>query len=77
MVGLTDHLISEAVRLALKHGLPAYDAVQLATAMFTGKIVSQAAPEQLIVVSADDELNATAVAGGPSDRESQRALIAN
>src|SRR5215203_5097023 len=62
VVGFTDHLISEAVRLALKHGLRAYDAVQLATAMFMGKIVSQVASEELILVSADDELNAAAVA---------------
>ena len=47
---------------ARKHGLRAYDAVQLAAALDTGRIISQVESAQLILVSADLDLNAAATA---------------
>lgn len=64
IVGLTDQIIEEASNLAEKHGLRAYDAVQLAAALDTSRVISQVELSQLIVVSADLELNAAAVAEG-------------
>jgi hypothetical protein len=46
----------------LRIGLRAYDALQLATALDTSRIVSQVDAIKLILVSADLELNAAAAA---------------
>lgn len=62
IVGLTDQMIEEASTLAEKHGLRAYDAVQLAVALDTSRVISQVELTQLILVSADLELNAAAAA---------------
>ncbi len=64
IVGLTDQMIDEASTLAQKHGLRAYDAVQLAAALETSRVVSGIGATQVAVVSADLELNAAAVAEG-------------
>ena len=64
VVGLTDKIIDDAVSLAQKHGLRAYDAVQLATALETSRIIARVGSTQLTVVSADLELNASAVREG-------------
>ena len=64
IVALTDRMIEEAATLVEKHGLRAYDAVQLAAALDTSRIVSQVASAQLTLVSADLELNAAAEAEG-------------
>ena len=64
IVALTDRMIEEAAALAQKHGLRAYDAVQLAAALNTKRVVSQIKSAQLILVSADLELNAAAAAEG-------------
>lgn len=60
IVALTDSMIEEASTLAQQHGLRAYDAVQLATARETSRVTSQLEPTQLILVSADLDLNAAA-----------------
>ena len=64
VVRLSDRLIDEAVRLAKNRGLRAYDAVQLSAALDIGRIISQVESTQLILVSADNELNAAALAEG-------------
>ena len=64
IVWLSDLLIDEAVALAKIHGLRAYDAVQLSAALDTGRVISQIASTRLILVSADNELNAAALAEG-------------
>jgi predicted nucleic acid-binding protein len=64
IVGLTDQMIEEASKLAEKHGLRAYDAVQLAAALETSGITAKVAATQLTIVSADAELNAAAMAEG-------------
>jgi predicted nucleic acid-binding protein len=61
VVELTRAIIDDAAILARKHGLRAYDAVQLAAAQDTNKIVSKVTSTQLTLVSADIELNAAAV----------------
>jgi len=58
---LTEEIIEEAATLAKKHGLRAYNAVQLAAALDTSRIISQIESTQL---SADLELNAAAAAEG-------------
>jgi uncharacterized protein len=62
VVGLTDRMIGEAVVLAQRHGLRAYDAVQLAAALDTNRVVSQVESTPLTLVSADLELNVAAAA---------------
>ena len=62
LVALSDLAIEQAAVLARKHGLRAYDAVQLAAALDTGRIISQVESAQLILVSADLDLNAAATA---------------
>jgi predicted nucleic acid-binding protein len=64
IVALTDQMIEEASALARQHGLRAYDAVQLATALETSRVTSQLELAQLILVSADLELNTAAAAEG-------------
>ena len=64
IVGLTDQMIDEAATLAKKHGLRAYDAVQLAAALDTSRIVAQVEAAEVKLVSADGELNAAASAEG-------------
>jgi predicted nucleic acid-binding protein len=63
-VALTEEIIEDAARLARKHGLRAYDAVQLAAALDTRRIVSQVESTEVILVSSDVELNAAAAAEG-------------
>jgi uncharacterized protein len=64
LVALTEVMIEQAATLANKHGLRAYDAVQLAAALDTGRVVSQVEATELILVSADLELNPAAAAEG-------------
>jgi predicted nucleic acid-binding protein len=64
IVALTEQMIEEAGTLAEKHGLRAYDAVQLAAALDSSRVISQVELNQLILVSADIELNAAAMAEG-------------
>lgn len=60
VVELTNALIDDAVTLAKNHGLRAYDAVQLATALEVRKALDQLDPVDFALVSADLELNAAA-----------------
>ena len=64
IVDLTNAIIEDAITLAKRHGLRAYDAVQLAAALDTGRIISEVESTELILVSADADLNAAAVAQG-------------
>jgi len=64
IVALSEEIIEGAATLAQKHGLRAYDAVQLSAALDIGRIISQVESTQLILVSADSELNAAALAEG-------------
>ena len=64
VVGLSNRLIEEATTFARSHGLRAYDAVQLAAALDTSRVISQVEATELILVSADLELNAAAAAEG-------------
>lgn len=64
IVALTEEIIEDAAELAQKHGLRAYDAVQLAAALDTGRVVSQVDSTELTLVSGDLDLNAAAAAEG-------------
>ena len=48
IVALTGEIIEDAAALAQKHGLRAYDAVQLAAALDTSRVVSQVEATELI-----------------------------
>lgn len=61
---LTPALLSDATRLARRHGLRAYDAVQLAAALEVDRIYRISGIGPLTLVSADRELNAAAMAEG-------------
>jgi uncharacterized protein len=61
---LTPILLSEAMRLARRHGLRAYDAVQLASALDVGRDYQTSGLGPATLVSADRELNAAAAAEG-------------
>jgi uncharacterized protein len=58
-VGVTTDVLSEAMRLAERHYLRGYDAVQLAAALAVRRLQSPD-DEPLILLSADGELNAAA-----------------
>ena len=60
---LTPALFSDAMLVARKHGLRAYDAVQLA-ALFESTVSTRAGLGPVILVSADRELNTAAAAEG-------------
>jgi predicted nucleic acid-binding protein len=63
-VEITPGLLSEAMRLAVKHALRGYDAVQLAAALeANGERLSNSLPP-LTLVSADTELNTAAQVEG-------------
>ena len=64
VVALSDFTIEEAAALARNHGVRAYDAVQLAAALDTSRIISQVESTELTLVSADVDLNAAAAAEG-------------
>ena len=62
VLGVTPNLLEEAARLARTHGLRAYDAVQLATALEIDRGRRSAGFGAVTLVSADRELNPAAVA---------------
>jgi len=61
---VTPAMLTDAERLAEVHGLRAYDAVQLATAVELHQARSRAGLSQLTLISADQELNSAATAEG-------------
>lgn len=63
VIQITSALVDKAVDLARQRALRGYDALQLATAL---TVRSQAAPEAITFVAADEELNAAAVLEGMS-----------
>ena len=63
-IEISENLIKEAARLAEKHALRGYDAVQLAAALKTEKEKIALGLSSLILLSADTELNAAAVSEG-------------
>jgi uncharacterized protein len=64
LIEITEETIVAAVGLAKKHGLRAYDALQLAAALNAKRVVFQIESIELTLVSADSELNAAAGAEG-------------
>ena len=64
IVEVDDALINSAMRLAEKHGLRGYDAVQLAAGVETNRLYVTAGLPPILFVSADTELNAAARAEG-------------
>ncbi len=66
MIEVTPALLSDARSLAERHGLRAYDAVQLAAAVALDARWIAAGTGTITLVSADRELNAAAVAEGLS-----------
>jgi hypothetical protein len=62
VVELTPPLLADAMLLARKHGLRAYDAVQLAAMREVHRFYQAAGLGPAIMVSADQELNAAATA---------------
>lgn len=63
-VEVSESLINEAVKLAKKHALRGYDAVQLAAALETETERIAMGLPSLILLSADNELNTAAIAEG-------------
>jgi len=61
---ITPPLLADAMRLAEAHGLRAYDAVQLAAALELNRRWLAFGQAGITLVSADQELNAAATAGG-------------
>jgi uncharacterized protein len=64
LVEVTQALAAAAMQAARTHGLRAYDAVHLATAIEANRIYLAAGLGPLTLVSADRELNAAAIAEG-------------
>lgn len=64
IIEFTPALFSEATRLARKHGLRAYDAVQLAAALDLHHLHQAAGFGPITLVSADQELNDAAAVEG-------------
>ncbi len=63
-VEISESLIIEAARLAEKHALRGYDAVQLAAALETNAKRAARKLPSLTLLSADTDLNAAAIAEG-------------
>ena len=61
---ITPALLSDAMGLAEAHGLRAYDAVQLASALELNRLRIVAGLGGIILVSADRELNTAAITAG-------------
>jgi predicted nucleic acid-binding protein len=64
IVEVTPPLVADAMLLARRHGLRAYDAVQLAATLEASRIFQTAGLGPVTLVSADQELNAAATAEG-------------
>lgn len=64
IVEVTPALLADAMRWARKHGLRAYDAVQLAAVLEANRIYQTAGLGTMTLISADQELNAAAIASG-------------
>src|SRR3954453_13349316 len=84
VIEITPALLDDATRLANTHDLRAYDAVQLAVAIEVNRIYRTAGSATVIVVSADQALNAAATAEGltvedpkpiPSRRPCSRDMV--
>ncbi len=64
IIRVTPSLIGDAMLLARKHGLRAYDAVQLASSMELHRARQAAGLSSVSLISADAELNLAALAEG-------------
>ena len=62
VVEFSDAMISDAIQLSIAHGLRTADAIQLACALSSRTAFP--GPAEFYLVSADDELNAVAIAEG-------------
>ena len=63
-VDIRTEVLTAAMKIATKHALRGYDAVQLAAALYANRELFAAGLPGLIVVSSDGELNAAAIAEG-------------
>jgi uncharacterized protein len=63
-VNISNSLIEDATNVAEKHGLRAYDAVQLAAALTLQQLRLANKMQGLILISADTDLNSAAAAEG-------------
>lgn len=63
-IDMTARLVAAAMKLARSHALRGYDAVQLASAIEVHQARVAAGASPLTIISADDPLNAAAVAEG-------------
>ena len=63
-IEMTAALVSAAMKLVRSHALRAYDAVQLAAAIEVHQVRIAASASRITLVSADDPLNAAALAEG-------------
>ena len=63
---VTPSLLGRAIELARRHGLRAYDAVQLAAALEVGRLHQAAGLGPVTLISADGELNTAATVEGLS-----------
>jgi uncharacterized protein len=64
VVEVTAALVRRAMRLAAAHGMRGYDAVHLAASLEVNEALVASASAPLVLISADVELNAAAVAEG-------------
>lgn len=64
IVEVTTSLLTDAMSLARKRGLRAYDSVQLAAALDVARSHDDAGLSPIVLVSADKEMNLAAVAEG-------------
>ena len=64
VIGVTPALLEQARRLGRTHALRAYDAVQLAVALEAGRYHRHKGSAPVILISADQALNAAAIAEG-------------
>jgi predicted nucleic acid-binding protein len=64
IIDFSANLVNEAVALARKHALRGYDAVQLATVLKVHNERTVLGLSSLVLLSADTELNAAAIAEG-------------
>lgn len=66
MIDIEKDVLSFAMKIATKHALRGYDAVQLAAASAANRNLTENGEDALTFVSADSDLNSTAIAEGLS-----------
>jgi predicted nucleic acid-binding protein len=79
MIDIEKDVLSAAMKIATKHALRGYDSVQLAAALAANRNLTENGDDALTFVSADADLNATAIAEGlsvknPNDHDTGEKL---